>query len=171
MQLVAALQTLWLESICREARVCRVHPSGSSSVIFRPLSLFKARRRLGLLRAERMYSEMHQWIIMSNEIINNMPLSELSEGAHIHLAAFIQISWSLWNILIHVGWKVLKFTLYGNRSGKGEENEDRSFNNYNNNIFGLTVSFSMYCIHIIFVCTAMVLCSSIFSFCSISLEV
>lgn len=88
-------------------------------------------------------------IIMNSKIINNIPLSELSEGAHIHLAAFIQISWSLWNVLITVGWKVLKFTLYGNRSGKGEENEDRSFNNYNNNIFGLTVSFSWCCINIL----------------------
>lgn len=59
-QLTAALQTLWLESICRAARVCSVHPSGRSSAMDRALSLFKPRLLLGLLRADRMYSETHQ---------------------------------------------------------------------------------------------------------------
>lgn len=59
-QLAAALQTLWLGSVCSAARVCSVQGSGRSPARRRPRSLFRARLLLGPLRADRTYSKTQQ---------------------------------------------------------------------------------------------------------------
>lgn len=60
-QLAAALQILWLESICRAARVCRVCPNGRSFLRGSLLSFFKACLLLVLPRDDKMYSETQQY--------------------------------------------------------------------------------------------------------------
>lgn len=51
-------------------------------MILRPLSLFKARRRLGPLRAERVYSEVHRSIMVNYTITNNTHIT-----AHTHVSS------------------------------------------------------------------------------------
>lgn len=60
-QLAAALQILWLESICRAARVCSVHPSGRSFLRSFTLSFLKACFLLVLPKDDKMYSETQQY--------------------------------------------------------------------------------------------------------------